>query len=245
MTKRSTPQVVNTHWFGGVDKLPPNTFYIGRPSKYGNPFSSKSGKYTREESVAFHRVDLYRSLTTNPLFFSELKHDLCDKDLACWCKQPRRVLSCHGDNYLHVLSDRLVNRTYDKTIIHYLMDDLRSVMKSIEDWLRTSCPQEDFLSLYLNFGDVRLNIQYVLSLIKEKYVTIEDLCNFIAILTIELELAHCDSDLKMKEYWFYHVIWQILRFMMNKSDREYEPQSPKIPTTRIKKKIISQENNHE
>ena len=78
-------------------KKEPCDVYIGRPSKWGNPFSHlKKGtiaKYqvdTREESI-----EAYREWITN----GEGKHLLNDlyqlkgKTLGCWCK-PK---SCHGD----------------------------------------------------------------------------------------------------------------------------------------------------
>jgi hypothetical protein len=67
--------------------------YIGRPSKWGNPFSHKEGtlaKYkvaTREEAVSAYEDYLLESNLVNDL--KELK----GKTLGCWCKP----LSCHGD----------------------------------------------------------------------------------------------------------------------------------------------------
>ena len=69
---------------GGVD---PNGVFIGRPSKWGNPFRiGKDG--TREEVIAKYREwivkqpDLMRALP-------ELK----GRTLICYCKP----LPCHGD----------------------------------------------------------------------------------------------------------------------------------------------------
>lgn len=60
--------------------------YIGRPSKWGNPFAiGRDG--TREEVI--HKFDLY-------LFSSGLIDnigELADKDLVCWCAPQ----ACHGD----------------------------------------------------------------------------------------------------------------------------------------------------
>lgn len=71
--------------------------YIGRPSKWGNPYSHKSdgtlAKYvvsTRKEAIEGYR---------NYILFGEGKHlmddlhELKGKILGCWCK-PK---SCHGD----------------------------------------------------------------------------------------------------------------------------------------------------
>lgn len=69
--------------------------YIGRPSKWGNPFiSGKDG--TRKEVIEKYRV----WLLDQPDLMSSLP-ELEGKILGCWCK-PK---SCHGD----VLAD-LANR---------------------------------------------------------------------------------------------------------------------------------------
>lgn len=68
--------------------------YIGRPSKWGNPFSHKPGtlaKYkvdTREEAI--ERYEAY--LLSRPDLLASL-HELKGKVLGCWCAP----LPCHGD----------------------------------------------------------------------------------------------------------------------------------------------------
>lgn len=78
-------------------KKDPFDIYIGRPSKWGNPFSHKAGtlaKYkceTREESIEKYsewllgQEDLLRDI-----------HELKGKVLGCWC-DPQE---CHG----HILA---------------------------------------------------------------------------------------------------------------------------------------------
>lgn len=69
--------------------------YIGRPSKWGNPYSYKDGTLsefkvdTREESIKKYEEYL---LSNDDLMkcLPELKY----KTLGCWCK-PKK--SCHGD----------------------------------------------------------------------------------------------------------------------------------------------------
>ena len=79
--------------------------YIGRPSKFGNPYSHKEdtiAKFkveTREESIEKYEDYL---LQNEELMLSlpELKY----KTLGCWCKP----LSCHGDilkKYVDKLED--------------------------------------------------------------------------------------------------------------------------------------------
>jgi hypothetical protein len=72
----------------GVE-LPSNVIYVGRPSKWGNPF--KIGKHgTREEVVAKYETWLQNKLAEDYAFLSELK----GHDIACWCK-PEEL--CHAD----------------------------------------------------------------------------------------------------------------------------------------------------
>ena len=61
--------------------------YIGRPSKWGNPFTiGKDG--TREEVIQKYR----EYLLANKELMKSLP-ELKDKTLGCWCK-PK---ACHGD----------------------------------------------------------------------------------------------------------------------------------------------------
>jgi hypothetical protein len=61
--------------------------YIGRPSKWGNPFEiGKDG--TREEVVAKYR----NWILTQPHLIKDIP-ELKDKVLGCWCSPNL----CHGD----------------------------------------------------------------------------------------------------------------------------------------------------
>ena len=77
--------------------------YIGRPSKWGNPFSHKEGtlaKYkvdTREEAVEKYR----EYILDNPVLLDAL-HELKGKVLGCWCKP----LACHGDILIELIEER-------------------------------------------------------------------------------------------------------------------------------------------
>lgn len=62
--------------------------YIGRPSKWGNPFKiGKDG--TREEVVQKYEA----WLLGQPELVQEAKRELRGKILGCWC----HPLKCHGD----------------------------------------------------------------------------------------------------------------------------------------------------
>lgn len=61
--------------------------YIGRPSKWGNPFIiGKDG--TREQIIEKYRA----WVTANPELMAALP-ELVDRTLGCWCAP----LPCHGD----------------------------------------------------------------------------------------------------------------------------------------------------
>lgn len=61
--------------------------YIGRPSKYGNPFEiGKDG--TRDEVIEKFRVYMLKTFTEK-----EIIEDLKGKILGCWYSP----LNCHGD----------------------------------------------------------------------------------------------------------------------------------------------------
>ena len=68
-------------------KKEPYDIYIGRPSKWGNPFQiGKDG--TREEVIEKFR----NWIIAQPNLLKDL-YEINGKTLGCWCKQKR----CHGD----------------------------------------------------------------------------------------------------------------------------------------------------
>jgi hypothetical protein len=77
-------------------RLPPNTVYVGRPSKWGNPFRIGVDG-SREEVISKYRKWLIEKLKADPKFLDPLK----GKDLACWCPL---TLPCHADVILETLS---------------------------------------------------------------------------------------------------------------------------------------------
>ena len=85
--------------------------YIGRPSKWGNPYTHiKDGKTlakyvvnTREEAV-----EAYREWITNGEGKYLLDHldELKGKTLGCWCKP----YACHGDVLVELLNKKFYDR---------------------------------------------------------------------------------------------------------------------------------------
>lgn len=79
-------------------RVEPCDVYIGRPSKWGNPYSHKEGTLaefkveTKEEAISQYRRYLWRLIKSEEVTLKELL-SLDGKTLGCFCK-PR---SCHGD----------------------------------------------------------------------------------------------------------------------------------------------------
>lgn len=79
-------------------KMPPNAVYVGRPSRWGNPFIvGKLSEYgdvpDKETAVAFYRAWIDKGLQRIRIV-SELR----GKDLACWCGSG----PCHADVLLEL-----------------------------------------------------------------------------------------------------------------------------------------------
>jgi hypothetical protein len=78
-------------------RMPPNTVYVGRPTKWGNPF--KQGPDGNIDTVLFrYKQWLEGELEDRPHLLDELK----GKDLACWCPLDK---ACHADILLRRLAD--------------------------------------------------------------------------------------------------------------------------------------------
>lgn len=77
--------------------------YVGRPTKWGNPFSHLGGTLakfrvaTREEAVLAYRG----YLLMNPRLISAARRELKGKDLICWCAPS----SCHAEVLLEIAND--------------------------------------------------------------------------------------------------------------------------------------------
>lgn len=90
MTTQKTPRVV---------KMPAeHDVYVGRPSKWGNPFRVGRGPlgHTRDEAIRCYRD----WLPTQPSLMAALP-ELRGKVLACWCAP----LPCHADVLLSLAND--------------------------------------------------------------------------------------------------------------------------------------------
>ncbi len=111
-------------------KKAPSDIYIGRGSKWGNPYSHKEGTQAKEvvasREEAISRYEEY--LLASPELMAAL-HELRGKTLGCWCKP----LGCHGDvlaKYADMQRVAVIgSRTFtDKERLFRNLDNARSKM---------------------------------------------------------------------------------------------------------------------
>jgi hypothetical protein len=73
-------------------RQPVNRTYIGRPTKWGNPYKIGTGHRTAKEAVTLYRRDLIAG--SLPVTIDDVRRELNGKDLVCWCKLDAL---CHAD----------------------------------------------------------------------------------------------------------------------------------------------------
>jgi hypothetical protein len=76
---------------------PPNTVYVGRPTKWGNPW--KAGESCGRTMTVTQAVAAYREWVNVCNAAIRIRRELRGKNLACWCPldQP-----CHADVLLEI-----------------------------------------------------------------------------------------------------------------------------------------------
>ncbi|KKK92049.1 hypothetical protein LCGC14_2706860 [marine sediment metagenome] len=80
------PKVLNKR----TDNIPPEAIYVGRPSKWGNPFNVVVHTLSQHEAaVDYFRAYAEERLVNEPAWLEPLR----GKDLVCWCKP----LPCPAD----------------------------------------------------------------------------------------------------------------------------------------------------
>jgi hypothetical protein len=84
-----TPRVLNKRIHG----IPPGAVYVGRPTKFGNPFSI-SPTCSREQVIKRYALHL----RNRPELVEAIKNELRGKDLVCWCAPQ----ACHADILLKI-----------------------------------------------------------------------------------------------------------------------------------------------
>jgi hypothetical protein len=79
-----------------VDKNNKHDIFIGRPSKFGNPFVIGEDGNRTEVIAKFEQY-----MRSHPDLQNYLK-ELDGRIIACWCRTDQ---SCHGDVYLKLLQE--------------------------------------------------------------------------------------------------------------------------------------------
>ena len=87
MQSTDKPKVLNKH------TTKENGVYVGRPTKWGNPFIV-GGDGTREEVVAKYKA----LIATRPALQEAAKRELRGRNLVCYCAP----LACHADILLEI-----------------------------------------------------------------------------------------------------------------------------------------------
>lgn len=81
---------------------PADSIYVGRPTKWGNPFSHLTGTTarfrvaTRSEAVCNYREWIHS--VGQQRLIADIRSELKGKDLVCWCA-PK---PCHADILLEI-----------------------------------------------------------------------------------------------------------------------------------------------
>lgn len=97
-----TPRV----WNKRDGRTPADAVYIGRPSKWGNPFSHQNSVLgvtkvkSREDAIHYYREWLLTTAEGHALM-EAARRELRGKHLVCWCKPE----ACHGDLLLDIAND--------------------------------------------------------------------------------------------------------------------------------------------
>lgn len=82
-------------------RMPEGAIYVGRGSKYGNPYTV--AEYGRERAIELYTAYLERMREHTPQLYKADMDALRGKDLACWCKEGD---PCHADVLLELLAEQ-------------------------------------------------------------------------------------------------------------------------------------------
>ena len=90
-------------------RMPENTIYVGRPTKWGNPYNvgkvghqGKIFERTSEEAVRLFSISLGTSTGQFGVSINDAIRELKGKNLACWCPLDK---PCHADVLLRIAND--------------------------------------------------------------------------------------------------------------------------------------------
>jgi len=83
-------------WNKNKEKPPKDAVFVGRPSKWGNPFKA------RYESQREWAIKQFREwVLSKPELVEAIKKELRGKDLVCYCK-PK---NCHADVLFEIANE--------------------------------------------------------------------------------------------------------------------------------------------
>ncbi len=85
-------------------KMPDNTIYVGRGSKWGNHFAVS--KYGRDGAVDKFRQYIGHPNSPHDFEFQDIEEELTGKNLACWCREDQ---ACHADVLLEYANPNITN----------------------------------------------------------------------------------------------------------------------------------------
>ncbi len=97
-------------------KKEPHDVYIGRPSKWGNPFTV--AEYGRGAALEKYRA----WITTQPALLEQARLELAGKVLGCWCKPA----ACHGDVLVAVANES------SKKEVRVMADKIKGELKVLK-----------------------------------------------------------------------------------------------------------------
>jgi hypothetical protein len=82
--------------------MPPDAIYIGRPTRWGNPYSVEA--FGRDEAIRRFRLlfELHEKGAATEFPVPEVG-ELRNKNLVCWCPLDK---ACHGDVLLEIANRR-------------------------------------------------------------------------------------------------------------------------------------------
>lgn len=80
-------------------RMPEGAIYVGRPTKWGNPFKVTSERTRREVVVAFR---IWIEMPGQLGLRNEIKSELRGHDLVCRCRLDG---ACHGDTLLRIANE--------------------------------------------------------------------------------------------------------------------------------------------
>ena len=80
--------------------MPENAVYVGRPTRWGNPFKVREYCSRTEAFFRQEAVDRFSAwIEGQPLLQADIQRELAGKDLACWCRTDH---PCHADVLLRI-----------------------------------------------------------------------------------------------------------------------------------------------